>query len=156
MTLPTHWTYSLHFLWISSFSVHFLILCPFPHSLSISSFSVHFLILCPFPYSLSISSQPGCKAATTCAALGMAIYGGTGKSSLAWVGRPSSGRHWSTLSGHIPTGTLSSLAEKNFCIRRKKTSYVHISRGTKKFLDNFQLLQGSYLLFTVIKWAHIF
>ena len=80
---------SLHFLLISSFSLHFLILCPFPHYLSISSFSLHFLILCPFPHSLSISSQfphfpsisssfphslsissqPGCKAATDCATL---------------------------------------------------------------------------------------
>ena len=34
---------------ISSFSFHFCILCPVPHSLSISSFSVHFLILSPFP-----------------------------------------------------------------------------------------------------------
>ena len=49
-----------------SFPLHFLILFPFPHSLLISSFSFHFLILCPFPlnflifspfpHSLSISS----------------------------------------------------------------------------------------------------
>ena len=59
----------LRFLCISSLSAHFLILCPFPNSLSISSFSVHFLILSPFLHSLSISSQPSCKAATIPAAL---------------------------------------------------------------------------------------
>ena len=31
--------------------------------------SLHFLILSPFPHSLSISSQPGCQAATICATL---------------------------------------------------------------------------------------
>ena len=45
-----------HSLSISSFSVDFLILFPFPHYLSISSFSFYFLILCFFPHSLSISS----------------------------------------------------------------------------------------------------
>ena len=40
-----------------SFSFHFLILFPFPHSLSISSFSVHFLILFLFPHFLFLSSQ---------------------------------------------------------------------------------------------------
>ena len=55
-----------HSLSISSFSVHFLILYPFPHSLS---FPLNFLIFSPFPHSLSISSQPGCKAATIRAAL---------------------------------------------------------------------------------------
>ena len=71
--------FPLNFLIFSPFPLNFLIRCPFPHSLSVSSFPVHFLILCPFPYSLSISSQfphfllissqPGCKAAATCAAL---------------------------------------------------------------------------------------
>ena len=43
---------------------------PYPHSLSISSQFPHFLsISSSFPHSLSISSQPGCKAATTSAAL---------------------------------------------------------------------------------------
>ena len=40
------------------FSLHFLILSPFPHSLSISSSFSHYL---------SIFSQPGCQAATSCA-----------------------------------------------------------------------------------------
>ena len=40
-----------------SFSFHFLILFPFPHSLSISSFSIQFLILSPFPLNFLISSQ---------------------------------------------------------------------------------------------------
>ena len=47
-------------LYISSFSLYFLPLSPFPNSLSISS---------SFPHSLAISSQPGCKAATIRAAL---------------------------------------------------------------------------------------
>ena len=47
---------SLSFITFSPFPLNFLILSPFPHSLSISAFSVHFLILCPFPHSLSISS----------------------------------------------------------------------------------------------------
>ena len=37
----------------------------------------------------------------------------TGKSSLAWEGRPSSGKRWSVPSGHIPMGTESSLAKKS-------------------------------------------
>ena len=37
----------------------------------------------------------------------------TGKSSLAWEGRPSSGKRWSIPSGHIPMGTESSLAKKS-------------------------------------------
>ena len=48
--------------------------------------------------------------------------GVTGKSSQAWVGKPSSGRRWSNPSGHIPTGTLSSLEKKDlFNFTRKKT-----------------------------------
>ena len=63
---------SCHFLLISSFSLHFLILFSFPHSLSISSQFPHFLsISSSFPHSLFISSQPGCKAATIRAALGL-------------------------------------------------------------------------------------
>ena len=50
------------------FSLHFLILPPFPHSL-ISSYSLHFLILSSFSHSLSIISQPGCQDATICATL---------------------------------------------------------------------------------------
>ena len=43
-------------------------------------------------------------------------FEGTDKSSQAWVGRPSSGRHLSTPSDHIPKGTLSSLKKTNFWI----------------------------------------
>ena len=46
-------------------SFPFLILSPFPHSLSISSFS-HFLFIFSFP---PICSQPGCQDATSCATL---------------------------------------------------------------------------------------
>ena len=50
--------------------LHFLILFPFPHSLSIYS---SFIILSPFSHFLSIFSQPGCQAATNCATLNVTM-----------------------------------------------------------------------------------
>ena len=53
---PHSLSISSHFLIFSPFSLNFLILFPFSHSLSIFSFSVHFLILSPSPLNFLILS----------------------------------------------------------------------------------------------------